>query len=275
MQTLPADLQPDQNPQRWNEHVQAYETVFEPLTMQFAQNAIQGLGLAPGSHVLDVGAGSGGAALMLSKRGMSVTAIDASTHMVERIMERAASESAAIDAKEMDGQALRFDDATFDAAYSVFGIILFPDPVRGLSEIARVVKPGGVVSVVAWTQPERNELSAALRAAAAHVWPEMPVAPLPAQLRFREEAVFRALFEAAGFRDVSINTVTAHLKAPTARWLAARAAFAPGMGALLDGLGDRRGAVLDCFAERLENERGSGEITLSSVAFVGLGKAPS
>lgn len=274
MQTLPSELQPDQNPRRWDDHVRAYEAVFEPLTLQFAQTAISRLHLATGDRVLDVGAGAGGAALMLAERGMRVTAIDASARMIERTAKRAAERGAAIDARVMDGEVLDFPAASFDAACSILGVILFPNPVQGLSEMRRVVKPGGAVCVVAWTQPEKNELSASLRAAAAHVWPEMAPAPLPAQLRFREEGDFRALFHAAGLPGVSIDIVTVQLKAPSARWLAERAAFAPGMGALLDGLGERKAHVLEYFAERLEAEQGVGEITLSSVAFVGLGKMP-
>jgi len=274
MQTLPSELQPDQDPRRWDDHVRAYESVFEPLTLQFAQTAISRLDLSTGDRVLDVGAGAGGAALMLAERGMRVTAIDASARMIERTGIRAAERGEAIVARVMDGEALDFPSASFDAAYSIFGIILFPNPTRGLAEMRRIVKPAGIVSVVAWTQPEKNELSASLRAAAAHVWPKMAPGPLPAQLRFREEGDFRALFEEAGFPNVSIETVTAQLKAPSARWLAERADFAPGMGALLDGLGERKIAVLDYFAERLEAERGAGEITLSSVAFIGSAKIP-
>ena len=77
---------------------------------------------------------------------------------------------------------------------------------RGLAEMRRVVRPGGRVSVVTWTQPQNYELAAELRAAIQSVWPEQPPAPLPAQLRYREESDFRALFKAAGLGEPVITT---------------------------------------------------------------------
>ena len=158
----------------------------------------------------------------------------------------------------MDGQALQFADATFDAALSVLGIILFPDAERGLAEMRRVVRPGGRVSVVTWTQPQNYELATELRAAIQAVWPEQPPAPLPAQLRYREEADFRALFRAAGLSEPAIATVTARLEAPSARWLSERIAFAPGMAAMMAGLGERAPAVLERFVEQPRGAPGQG-----------------
>ncbi len=169
----------------------------------------------------------------------------------------------------MDGQALQFADATFDAALSVLGIILFPDAERGLAEMRRVVRPGGRVSVVTWTQPQNYELATELRAAIQSVWPEQPPAALPAQLRYREEADFRALFKTAGLAEPAIATVTARLEAPSARWLSERIAFAPGMAAMMAGLGDREAAVIERFVENLETRLGKGPIGLSGVAFIG------
>jgi ubiquinone/menaquinone biosynthesis C-methylase UbiE len=263
------DLQPDQEPERWDDHVSVYETVFEPFTMQLARAAVTALGVAPGQRVLDVAAGTGGAALEMAARGASVTAIDASPRMVERLVKRAASRGSPMTGHVMDGQALAYADGSFDAALSILGVILFPDAARGLAEMRRVVRPGGFIALVTWTEPEKYELAAALSESIRTIWPEQPPPPLPAQLRYREEADFRALFGAVGLAAPRIEKVTAHLDAPSAKWLAERIAFAPGMAAMSAGLGNRRAAVLERFAETLEARQGRGAIRLKGVAFVG------
>src|SRR3954471_6580889 len=89
VETLSPDLQPDQQPTRWDNHVSLYEAVFEPLTNAFAARALDALGVGPGLFCLDVGAGSGGAALLAARRGASVLAIDASPRMAQRMAARA------------------------------------------------------------------------------------------------------------------------------------------------------------------------------------------
>ncbi len=271
---LPTTPQPDQQPARWDDHVCVYEEVFEPFTLQLAEAAIASLGLAAGQSVLDVGAGSGGAAIAMAERGLKVTAVDAAPRMAERVLARAAERGLTVDARAMDGQALEFADATFDAALSLLGVILFPDAECGLAEMRRVVRPGGRVAVATWTRPQDYELAAELRAAIAAVWPDQPPAPLPAQLRYREEHDFRALFKAAGLDAPRIETVVGRLQAPSARWLCERIAFAPGMAATMAGLGDRAPAVLARLVQGLDERHGSGPITLSGAAFVGTARVP-
>src|SRR6516162_7240839 len=235
--TITGDPEPDQQPHRWDDHVVFYEDVFEPLTQRFALAAIEALSLKPRSRVLDSAAGTGGAALELARRGHRVTAIDASPAMVERTRERASATGLMVEAMTMDGQELAFAGASFDAAISILGVILFPDAVRGLSELRRVVRPGGRIALVTWTAPEAYELIGELRAAALSVLGSLPTRPLPAQLRFKERAQFQALFAAAGLPSVEISEVTGELVAPSPAWLAERLAFAPGMAAFLEGFG--------------------------------------
>ena len=269
VQVPPTTLQPDQQPEQWNEYVHAYEEVFEPFAMEFADAALTSLSLGAGQRMLDVGCGSGGVAIRTASQGVSVLAVDAAAGMVSRTRERAATAGVVVQACVMDGAALALPAASFDAALSVFGVVLFPDAVTGLSEMRRVVRPGGRIAVVTWTAPQHYELAAALRAAVQSVWPDQPASPLPAQLRYREATDFVALFASAGCEEVDVVTVTSSLRAPSARWLAERIGFAPGMAALVSSLGERRDAVMTAFVGGLERRFGSGPVALSGVAFVG------
>jgi len=267
--TTTGDLEPDQQPRRWDDHVALYEEVFEPLTQRFAEAAIDVLAPSPRSRVLDSGAGTGGAALELARRGHRVVAIDAAMAMVARIKDRAAAAGLPIETLTMDGQHLAFSDASFDAALSVLGVILYPDAARGLSELRRVVRPGGRIALVTWTAPEAYELMGELRAAALAVLGNLPPRPLPAQLRFKERKEFQALFAAAGLPNAEIFEVTAKLMAPSPAWLAERLAFAPGMAGFVDGFGAAKPEVIAAFRHRLEATRGAQRISLSGRAFLG------
>jgi ubiquinone/menaquinone biosynthesis C-methylase UbiE len=275
---LATELQPDQQPGPWDDHVAVYEQAFEPLSAAFARRALDCLELRPGERLIDVGAGTGATALMAAARGADVLAIDFAPAMAARIAARANDAAMAdrVHASVMDGIALGLPDSSFDAAISVFGVILFPDAPEGMREIARVVKPGGRVAVVTWTETERYELAARLLAAIATVrGPQAPPAALPAQLRFREEQVFRSLLGSAGLDIKAVVRMQEQWRLPSARWIADHIAFAPGMAAMIDMLGADRCAVLDRFVAALERDQGRGEIALSAIAHLGVGINPA
>lgn len=266
----PVNLQPDQDPGRWDHHVSLYEAVFEPFTLQFAREAIAKLEAGAGQTVLDVAAGAGGAALELARHGCHVVAIDASPGMVGRIHQRAERDALAVEARVMEGERLAFPDQTFEAALSVFGVILFPNAVKGLAEMRRVVRPGGRVAVVTWTEPQSYELAAILRSALLDVLPDHHNSSLPAQLRYCKRDDFAALFRDAGLADPAIEVVEAHLTAPSARWLALNIGFAPGMRAQVEALGGNADTILSRFVAKLEEAYGVGPFRLAGKAFVGV-----
>jgi SAM-dependent methyltransferase len=207
---------------------------------------------------------------MAAARGADVLAIDASQRMVSRIRARAEQRvagSGRLRAGVMDGMALALPDAMFDAAISVFGVILFPDAGRGMREIARILAPGGRAAVVTWTEPEKYELATRLLGAVAAVrGPLPPPAVPPAQLRFTDRAALRNLLGDAGLIVDDVIRLEQTWRLQSARWLADHIAFAPGMAALLAAQGADRAAILDCFVAALERDQGQGEVALSAVA---------
>lgn len=272
--TVVAELQADQRPDAWDDHVSLYEEVFEPLSLSFAQAAAERLEPVSGTRILDVAAGAGGGALALARRGAAVTAVDASPGMVARMRRRAEALGLPLDARVMDGMRLDFPGGAFDGALSVFGVILFPDAVRGLEEMRRVVRPGGRIAVVTWTQPHRYELAVHLREAIAGLGAgSAPPAALPAQLRFVDPDAFRRLFAQAGLEEVELVTAEAAMPAPSARWLAERIRFAPGMAAWMAGLRDREREAREALVARLEREYGPGPLRLGAVAMIGTARA--
>ncbi len=74
-----------------------------------------------------------------------VTAVDLSPGMIDRARERAELLGRDVDLQVGDAQALEFPDGTFDTVVSTFVFCSVPDPVLGLREARRVLKPGGQV----------------------------------------------------------------------------------------------------------------------------------
>ena len=270
-------LQPDQDPVLWDRYVAAYEATFEPLSNQFAAFALDGLGTLQSRRFIDIGAGTGGAALIAAERGADVLAIDASPAMVARIAVRARAVGfgARVSAHVMDALSLEVEDQTADVGLSCFGVILLPDPVAALREIRRVLRPGGDLLLVTWTEPESYELAARLRHATVQVCgnPRVPT-QMPAQLRYADPRAFSSLVVAGGFTAPRIERVAGRLGAASASALTSRLAFAPGLGALLGSLGPRRDEVLDAFAARLAADQGPGPVSLGAVAQIARARRP-
>jgi demethylmenaquinone methyltransferase / 2-methoxy-6-polyprenyl-1,4-benzoquinol methylase len=116
--------------------------------------------LAPGGRALDVATGTGDLALELARRvgpGGEVIGVDFSERMLE--LARAKAAGAVVRFKSGNALALDYPDGAFDAASVGFGARNFSDLERGLSEMARVVRPGGRVVVLEITTPQRPPLS--------------------------------------------------------------------------------------------------------------------
>ena len=163
--------------------------------------------LAParGWRWADVGCGNGAFTEMLAERcaPASLHGIDPSAGQLEFARTRPAL--AATRFHEGVATALPWDDAAFDAAVMALVIFFVPDPVRGVAEMARVVRPGGSVSAYAWDLLGGGFPYAALNqemdaAGLAPVWP-------PSAAAANLEAL-RSLWTGAGLVDIETRVIT-------------------------------------------------------------------
>src|SRR3954451_6591361 len=125
------------------------------LHHRWRRRAVDLARVGPGDRALDVATGTGDLAVELRSRGAEVVGMDVSEGMLELARAKAP------DIRFETGNALElaYGDDHFDAATVGFGARNFADLRRGLSEMARVVRPGGRVVVLEITTPERPPLS--------------------------------------------------------------------------------------------------------------------
>lgn len=118
--------------------------------------------VGPGDSVLDVCCGTGDLAFELATRvspGGRVVGCDFSEQMLDLAREKAADRGASVRFEWADALQLPYDDGRFDAVTVGFGVRNFADRDQGLREMARVLKPGGRLVILEFTEPRRPPFS--------------------------------------------------------------------------------------------------------------------
>jgi len=193
--------------QRWAERQTAQDIVLKPI----ADLVIDRAKLKPGERVIDIGCGSGTTVIELAKRvgtGGSVFGSDISKQSVEKANERIAAaglRQASVSVSDVSTYA--FPDASFDLAFSRFGVMFFSDPTATFSRFRRAMVPNGRLAFAVFRTPKENPWGTAPVAAVRHLLPPLPqLGPEdPGQFAWADPERVRRILAGAGFQEISLT----------------------------------------------------------------------
>ncbi len=190
----------------WNLVSGGYAEETVPHFLHYTRDALDLLGIGAESNVADVACGPGTLALEARQRGAQVRALDFAPDMLTSLQARAQHLGVeGVEAVLGDGQALPWPDASFDAAFSMFGLIFFPDRGAGLRELHRVLRPGGKALVASWVPFDRVPLMSATMESMREALPGMPFGGGKAPMGTHAEIVEE--MSSAGFQDIRCTEV--------------------------------------------------------------------
>ena len=123
---------------------------FEALTSTAAPKLVQFAGVNQGMKLLDVACGTGVVALTASRHGAEVEGVDLTPELISRAIEN--SKIMGLQAKFVEGDAefLPYEENKFDIVVSQYGHMFAPRPSIVVEELARVLKPGGILAFSTW-----------------------------------------------------------------------------------------------------------------------------
>ncbi len=207
--------QPVQNPlsvaEPWDLVADGYATdvdfVMRPVSFEALRRVEQKQpsAVSKTARVVDVAAGPGTLTFELASRVSEVDALDFSENMLEKLRAGLSQQGISnVRAVQGDGMALPYESESFDSAFSMFGLMFFPDRSKGFRELLRVLKPGGIATVSSWApldiSPAMDLMFGALRAAD----PNMPP-PKRNLLSLENPELFEKELKDAGFVDVTVE----------------------------------------------------------------------
>jgi SAM-dependent methyltransferase len=203
----------------WNQHTPQIRAWLRSATDAMLAMA----GVRRGARVLDVAAGAGDQTLDIAER-VGPEGFVLATDLSPAILEHAKANALRaafrnVQTQVADGERLDVDEASFDAVVCRLGLMLFPQPLEGLRQMHRALKPGGGICTMVFSRPEANPCVAILMSTAlqhAGLPPRDPYQP-GGLLSLGKPGLIDELFKAAGFRDVATTKVSAPFRLPRTR----------------------------------------------------------
>lgn len=188
--------------------------VFAPYAQAAAQKAVS---FRP-ERILETAAGTGVVteALHRALPQAQIVATDLNPPMLEKAAQRVSAPNVRFE--PADAQDLPFADASFDLVVCQFGLMFYPDKVRGNAEARRVLREGGRYLLVIWDRIERNLATMVAGRAVAEIIPHEAARFYErVPFRYHDKAVIAADLKAAGFDNVEFETISLASRAGSAR----------------------------------------------------------
>jgi len=210
--------------QQWEDAAGAWHRwgpALEDWLGEATERMLDAASITSGSRVVDVAAGAGGQSLAAARR-VGPTGYVLATDISPTILTYAAKSAADaglsnLDTLAVDGEELDVEEGSFDAVISRVGLIYFPDQQRALAGMRRALRPGGRLAAIVYSTPDHNEffsIPIGIIRRRAQLPPPLPGQPGPFSLG--QPGVVEAAFVQAGFHDVSVATVVAPVRMPSA-----------------------------------------------------------
>lgn len=267
-------LDPEQIADEWNPHGERYDEALLGATQPYALDAVRLVGVGPGQRVLDIAAGTGAVALAAAEAGADVVATDFSPGMAGQLAKKAQERGLSnVQVEVMNGQDLSVEDDSFDAAFSSFGLMMFPDRAAGFREMCRALKPGGRGAVVVWGPPDKLGFFQWMIGALQRAVPDLPPPERsPSWLEVTDRDVLRNEMLAA-FSRVNVYTVGHVWTISSPEWLAGRVeGLAPGTRFLFEKLEESaKRTYVQTLAAAMREQQGDGPYALESIAHIAVG----
>ncbi len=192
---------------RWDEFAARFVSEVEHISLRAARVAIDHLQLESAESILEIGCGGGGAGIEIKRRIRStnaqLTLTDISNEMIKLATERFSKRDGdpLLKIIRADGQALPFEDRSFDRILSCLNLMLIPDPNAVLSESARVLQPGGLSAWVVWGRPEHSHMMTITGQALKRVGISLPT-PVRSNFHLGGRDTLKEMLETHGFDQV-------------------------------------------------------------------------
>lgn len=176
---------------------------FEPFAIDTANRVAQ---LHP-KNILETACGSGIVTLHLrNKLNASITATDINPNMLAMAKEKLQGKN--ISWLIADATDLPFEDAQFDCIVTQFGVMFFPDKVKGMKEAFRLLKPGGTFIFMTWGKLEANGISATGREVIGKFFNDQPPAFYNTAYSMNNIEEVKSIISQGGFTDISYEVLT-------------------------------------------------------------------